>query len=413
MTQTRFPERQEQSVEKSYFGEMRRICPPQETLARVKKFFPVFGITRVANITGLDCVGVPVYTACRPNSRALSVSQGKGYTHAAAQASAVMESIESYHAETIDRPLLLQSYLDMRCGRAVADIDRLPRHGGSAYSPHRRLLWMQGRDIMNEEDKWVPHECVHTDYRVPLPEGHGCFVSSSNGLASGNNYYEAVLHGLCEVIERDALTLWSMTPGADAATKVDPATVDDVFCREVINKLEAAGLKLGIWEITSDLSIPAFLCRIVPENPPDIAAQRPASGMGCHLHPGIALLRALTEAAQSRLTFIAGARDDMSRRDYARFLGEEEYIKWRGLIDRPGTLHYGAIHTRETPYLDTDIRYILGRLRARGIREVIAVDLTKPHIGIDVTKVIVPGLESYLSPNMLLGERGSRMLQER
>lgn len=87
----------------------RRLVSAEETLARVKPLFPLFGITRVANVTGLDTIGIPVVMVNRPNSRGLAVSQGKGVTLAAAKASAVMESIESWHAERA-------SHLSLRIG---------------------------------------------------------------------------------------------------------------------------------------------------------------------------------------------------------------------------------------------------------------------------------------------------------
>ncbi len=57
-----------------------RLIAPAETVARVRRLMPVMGITRIANVTGLDCIGIPVVMVCRPNSRSLSVSQGKGWT---------------------------------------------------------------------------------------------------------------------------------------------------------------------------------------------------------------------------------------------------------------------------------------------------------------------------------------------
>ncbi len=402
----------ETKIQKSYFGETRRIVPPRETFQRVSKLFPIFGLTRVANVTGLDKVGIPVYTACRPNARSLSVSQGKGYTDDAARVSAVMESIESWHAETIQNPLRLCGYEDLYFAKNVIDAGRLPRPTNSFFTPHQRLLWIEGVDLFTHQSRWVPYETVHADYRDPLPEGHGCFIPSSNGLASGNSHHEAIIHALCEVIERDALTLWSRKSDADqAASKIDVATITDERVLDILARFEAAGIYAGIWEITSDAGTPSFLCRIVPKLEPDMSGQRPASGMGCHLSRDIALLRAVTEAAQSRLTFISGARDDMSRKDYERFLSQEEYLTWHRLITAAGGRDYRQIVSVETDTLDGDIAVLLDQLHRVGIREAVVVDLSKPQLGIPVVRVIVPGLESFPSAiNMLLGERAGRGL---
>ena len=72
----------------------------EELVRWLRPHFGLFGITRLADVTGLDHLGIPVAVCCRPNGRALSVSQGKGRTRAQAFASALMESIETWHAET-------------------------------------------------------------------------------------------------------------------------------------------------------------------------------------------------------------------------------------------------------------------------------------------------------------------------
>ena len=91
-------------IHKSYRLGTHRTVAPSETLARVGPLMAQMGITRIANITGLDRLGVPVVMVCRPNSRSIAVSQGKGLDLAAAKASGLMESVETYHAETSPPP---------------------------------------------------------------------------------------------------------------------------------------------------------------------------------------------------------------------------------------------------------------------------------------------------------------------
>ena len=174
------------------------------------------GITRVANVTGLDAVGVPVVMVCRPNSRSVAVSQGKGIDLASARASGLMEAAELYHAETITLPLRLATYEELRYQYNVVEIDELPRDSDSRFHPNLRLLWCEGRDLLNEENVFVPYEMVHTNYTTPLPDGHGCFTATSNGLASGNATIEAISHGICEVMERDATALWKLREKKDS-----------------------------------------------------------------------------------------------------------------------------------------------------------------------------------------------------
>src|SRR5947207_13818095 len=110
--------------EKSYYRGTHRLVSPQHTIDKISGLLPVMGITRVANVTGLDHIGIPVVMVCRPNSRALAVAQGKGLTLAAAKASGVMESIEAYHAERITLPLKLASYEELCHTHRLVDVEQ-------------------------------------------------------------------------------------------------------------------------------------------------------------------------------------------------------------------------------------------------------------------------------------------------
>lgn len=389
----------------------RRLVPAEQTVARLRPLLPVFGITRVANVTGLDSIGIPVVMVNRPNSRALAVSQGKGTTVAAAKASALMESIESWHAERPGLLLLPGSYEDLRYSRNLVDPDLLPRTARSTYTPYTQALWAEGQGLMSGKGTWVPYEMVHTNYTLPLPTGHGCFQASSNGLASGNHRLEAVIHGLCEVIERDATTLWRLLPEeAQEETRVDLETVADPACRDLLARFARAGVEVGVWDCTSDVGVPTFLCRIIQADGALGATIRPAVGAGTHLVREIALARALTEAAQSRLTFISGARDDLSRDDYKHFLSPEQQAAWLRRIRHGAPVRdFNTVPTWSGRSLRGDLDSLLDRLARVGITDAIAVDLTRPELGIPVVRVIVPGLEGVdSSADYLLGARGRK-----
>ncbi|HYD18370.1 MAG TPA: YcaO-like family protein, partial [Patescibacteria group bacterium] len=310
--------------------------------------------------------------------------------------------------ENMRNPLQLASYEEMY--ERALDISRLPRYYDTELDSHRRILWVEGVDLFTNQQKWSPFEVVHADYAVDAPSGNG-FVSSSNGLSSGNNHHEAIIHGLCEVIERDALTLWTIsTAEKQFARKIRLDSVTERRAIEILDRFFAADIAVGIWDITSDTGVPAFLCRTLP-NEPDVSGARPASGMGCHLSRDVALLRALTEAAQSRLTFISGARDDMPRSDYGKYLSAEAHAKWLAQIEMQGSRNLRRIASLETQTFDHDIAVLLDSLRRAGIREAVAVDLTIDGLNIPVTRVVVPGLEGILSrKGTVPGERAGRLL---
>ena len=192
----------------------RRSFSPEQTWTRLKPLLPVFGIARVANITGLDRIGIPVFTACRPNSRSLSVFQGKGLSTEAARVSAVMEAYETWCAESIDAPLKFASMDELQFTHPLIDVTRLPLAAIEGVDPQLPFLWIEGSDLMGGGAKWLPFEMVHANYAQPEPPHSQGFTATTNGLASGNTVEEAKLHALMEVIERDAITLWKLGPQA-------------------------------------------------------------------------------------------------------------------------------------------------------------------------------------------------------
>jgi ribosomal protein S12 methylthiotransferase accessory factor len=372
------------------------------------------GITRVANITGLDTVGLPVVMVCRPNARSLAVSQGKGLDLDSAKASGVMEAIESYHAEHVDLPLRLASWFELAEQTPVADVRRLPRLSMSTFHPRRPTLWVEGTELMSGESVWVPYEMVHTNFSLPLPTGSGSFAMSSNGLASGNHRLEAISHGICETVERDANALWSLTGGMSKdEARVDPDTIDDPDARRILEAFAAAELAVGIWETTTDVGIPSYACVIVDEKANYFRQLYHALGSGCHPVREVALLRALTEAAQCRLTYISGSRDDGDRAFFERARNPERVARIRDQIRTPASLprRFVEAPTHASPGFLGDVAWELSRLRDAGIGQAIAVDLTRPEFGIPVVRVIVPGLEAlHDAPGYVPGLRAQAVM---
>ncbi|MFT4978490.1 MAG: YcaO-like protein with predicted kinase domain [Myxococcota bacterium] len=381
---------------KRFVAGTHRTTAPSETLSRVEALCPALGITRIADVTGLDHIGIPVVMVCRPNSRSLAVSQGKGPTMAAARASGLMESVESWHAERVLKPLLWASTDELRYSHRLFDLDVLPRPAGSRYHPARPQLWVEGDRLTSGEGCWLPLETVHLDFRVPGVPGDGAFFNSSSGLASGNVSLEAIAHATCELIERDASTTHRLRPEAHRrARRVDLSTVTDPFCRDILGRYERAGVAVGVWETTTDVGVAAFDCLIIDRDENPMRPLAACFGAGCHPAPQVALLRALTEAAQSRLTAIAGSRDDEGRRDYARLRAGPTRQRLRALIcdEQHAQRAFSLAPAFESDDFALDVAWLLKRLHAAGIEEVVAVDLHKPALGVAVVKVVAGGLE--------------------
>jgi len=376
---------------KVYRGGTHRSRRPEDTLAAFLPLAEPMGITRLANVTGLDSVGIPVYMACRPLSRSIAVSQGKGLTPQEAKVSAFMEAAETYHAETITAPLKLLSFEELQRGHQVIEVEGLPRSRLGEFDPRRQILWVEGQALDGAGALWVPLELVSTNYTLPQPQGSFAFPANTNGLASGNTFTEATLHALCELIERDALALWRLGgEPARSASRLDPATVDSEAGRALLQLYAEAGLDVGLWDATSDVSVPVLCCAVAERSEVSVEAEL---GAGCHPDREVALLRALTEAAQSRTTRIAGSRDDFIPESYdapAKLARNRAARRW---LSDPLSLSFADVPSLGGDTISGDLERVRAGLQARGIDQVAAIDLTKPEVGLPVVRVVASGLE--------------------
>jgi ribosomal protein S12 methylthiotransferase accessory factor len=331
------------------------------------------GISRIGNITGLDYIAIPVAIAVRPRSRSVRVSQGKGLTLPHAMVSAILESAEVFHGEDLGSRTSWHDALGFgaECGVEIEQLGRTPL----PLTAGTRIPWLAGHDLLTDRTSWVPAEIVQTDYARPRDAGSGYFNSSTNGLASGNDAAEAISAGLCELIERDALAIWE-------------------DCRILLNRFAAANVVVGLWDTTSDIGIPVYVCDIRARSGDPSSLNRRFRGCGCHPDPAVALCRALTEAAQIRLTHIAGIRDDLSPEAYEETLEQRTGAALLDALARQAPpVSYPNPDGLISDDVASDVTYALQRLRAVGIHHAIAIDLTRAELGIPVVRMVVPGLE--------------------
>jgi ribosomal protein S12 methylthiotransferase accessory factor len=371
-----------------------RTRPLAETWDFVRSIFPATGITRIADVTGLDTIGIPVCMAVRPNSKSLSVSQGKGVTLEHAKVSAAMEASELWHAEHVVLPQIEASYRELAQDHHVPSLAGYHLRVGVEVDEDRVLPWVEGWDLMQDRPALVPFDVVHCSFE-PTVIQRAPFITNSNGLASGNHLAEAVSHALCEVIERDATHLWELLTRNPSYPfeRIDWDTVADDLSLGVLAKLEAAGLEAHAWVLTSDVDVTVVGCAVYDVNP-SLSLQKLGyfHGYGCHLNPQIALLRALTEAVQSRVTYISGSRDDLFRTDYHLAQSQLNQVAWQLLLGRaPASFDFSTLTDASTASIDGDLNAQLARLRAVGFDSVIALDLTHEDIGLPVAKVVIPG----------------------
>jgi ribosomal protein S12 methylthiotransferase accessory factor len=172
----------------------------------LQEVLPKLGITRVGDLTELDTLSIPVWFASRPGSRSVCVSNGKGLTEDGAWISAVMESAEQELAEQAARLVEFVGTPDDLARRGLQSI-ALERQARCAAQriDDRELAWVRGMSWTSGEDVYAPYELIGLDMASEAPWDHGTFRMTSTGLASGADLLQAVLHGLEELVEDDAV----------------------------------------------------------------------------------------------------------------------------------------------------------------------------------------------------------------
>ena len=377
-------------VEKLYFDGTHRSRSPEETYAAVEPLMAEIGVTEIVDVTPLDRVGIPVFTAVRPGAArgAARVHAGKGKEPIHARVSAMMEALERYCAEYRGDRMEYATYEEIGPGRAVHPEDLfVPRKLEQGEKLHWTPVW----DILNEEEAYVPSNAVFHPYdslgmAVPL------FRSDSNGLASGNVMEEAILHALFEVIERDALSLAEQRRDLGHRLTIG----NDCAAREVLDRFEENGIEIHLWLLDGKTGIPT-----VAAAADDTVTRDPAMiviGSGTHACPEIAALRALTEVAQSRGSYLQGGRTDPQREMVIRKAGYERLKR----INRMWFADAEAVDIRDIPDVSTnrfdlDIERALQEISPYADR-VCVCDLSRTPV--PVVRVVVPGFEvSYMDPD--------------
>jgi thioglycine synthase len=394
------------------------------------------GVTRIGNITHLDRLGIPNYSVVLPGTEDyIWVYSGKGFTMKQARTSGLMEAIERYSSlpGSYERQLIRGSYFELSKRYNILSSDDVCEPLSVPYRDDMIMDYIEGLDLVSYEQILVPAALALFRYTQHGKAVNPFSFSHTNGLASGNVLEEAICHALCEVIERDASSLAELRSSAfpfhllkiltnkfkESGYAINEiasdAMVDEpnlfpmldlegnIFhpARNLVDRFKAANISLIIKEITSDVGISTFNAASVEWLTQNYGYL--AEGTGTHPDARIALVRAITELAQTRAANIQGARDDLRKINY---VGEnsEDKRSWQ-FLNSDRKVRLSGVKSYYNQNILDDIRLILNQLRAVGLKRAIVVDLTVPWIGIPVVRAIVPGLETFKFTKSVVGQR--------
>lgn len=388
-----------------------RTVPVEVMEKRAESLLDRVPITRVSDISRLVGSELPVFAATTPLARDLTTHLGKGMTRSAARVSAIMEGVERVSGEDVPGPIRRCSRARLlRDGEQCANPDRFDLPPDSTYRADAPFDWVRAWELIEGRGIWIPADLC----RNPPREGL-LTQADTNGLASGASYGEAIRHALLEVIERDAVSQQLFFdvyggPGTDAPAR-RPISVDSLpaSCTDLLRRVSGAGKSVALSCISTDVCVPVVECTLVDDAYPSAAGpvRMTFGGWGCDLDATHAVHRAVTEAHQSRVGTIQGARDSFN------LVQTGDPVSGAARRAHPIRMPEGIAGPQSGPSTDSvaeDVELIVARLRAVGIDQVIVVDMTDPEIGLPVVRVRVPGPSVFVVDRWRVGWRCMRHL---
>jgi ribosomal protein S12 methylthiotransferase accessory factor len=413
-----------------------RIQPVEETLKKVNQLVKQIGITRVADITDMDRLRIPNYSAVLPGTEDyIWVYSGKGPTKNHAKASVIMESIERFSSlpANYEGKILTGKYKELSKSYDVLKYDEVIEPLSFQLTDEMNMDYCIGYDLINQKDILIPSSLAIFRYNPNPPSINPYSFFHTNGLASGNVMEEAICHALCEVIERDAVSIAEFSSSAfqyhllktiengflnngilirslESKNFIDDNTVysdidlnglDYPPVKKIVREFHKCQISLKVKDITTEIGIPTFIASSVEWVNHDYGYL--VEGHGTHPDSRIALMRAITEVSQSRAANIQGSRDDLRKMKYDP-QNSDENKSWQFMAS-PKKKAFTEVNSFYNDDILDDIKLILGNLKNKGFKNAIVVNLTNSRLQVPVVRIIVPGLETFKINKLAVGSR--------
>jgi ribosomal protein S12 methylthiotransferase accessory factor len=387
-------------------GSAGRSIPDDVAEAIARKFAAKIGITRISQLGELDRFGLHVSAVYRPSRWSSSYGSGKAETREAAVVGGVMEELERYCQEHFEPASVRSESFSSLVAKdeRVVDPRTMSLSFDSSYAPDKELAWTWADDLVTGERVLVPRATVVMQRErndIVFSPRAARKIITTNGLASGFTLTEALLHAVCELIERHSNKLSEQAienPGPRDSwpnfSFVDLATCPESTAR-IVARIRGAGCDVRVLDTTCEVTVPTFAVRITR---PHVRGSSYSPGSCSHPSAEVALNRALLEAVQCHVSVAAGNYEGSGMR--ARSLGRH----WRPRPRSRGEAYWVRPHVPKKPFdaargLSSrsaleDLDFCVRRLTAAGFDRVLWCDLSREDLSpAKVVRAIIPGVE--------------------
>jgi ribosomal protein S12 methylthiotransferase accessory factor len=265
---------------------------------------------------------------------------------------------------------------------------------------HRATRLIDGREVLLPADLCLRRPAAQQEVKPPFP--------LSTGSAAGRSWPAAALHGVLELIERDAASIWWR--GGRRGGSIPPQHEAHLIAAEVLPRLRQNVAPRRSWQldITTDIGVPcvaSLSCGAdgfdfafgLAARPTLAAAARSAILEMCQIE----LAHAVVEAkCRERGEDALNQRDRVHRRR-ATMINSDHCVLLQPEGERSKHIDFGT----------TDPGAVLDRIVERLAQfdiETFGLDLTRPGLDVPVARMIAPGLQ--LEPSELITPRLAEMI---
>ncbi len=370
---------------KSYTLDQDKIITPEETVQRFKAKLKEVNLNILEKTVRIDDgrLDIPVYfSVCGKDAVDVigtKKQMGKGSTPQQSEASAVMELAERFSFFSFCRNpknFFVEEYGNVKDRAIPFEMIALSVHDSSDEVEKAKevfskipLQWTRAYDLSKEEETLIPFNWFYA-------------INEFNGPSAGNCVEEALIQGICEIVERHVSSLVSRdkrkTPSIALNSITDPVALD------MIRKYQKVGVKLFITDFTLDTGIPtigalAYDPGTFPERSEIVWTAGTTPG------PHKALIRALTEVAQLAGDFNSSSNYVASGLPKFRSLAEADFV-----THAEKEIPIGELPDLSHQNIKVEVENCIHALSCRGM-QVLVVDVMHPRLQIPAFYTIIPG----------------------